>query len=223
MEKQPICGICPDADAKDEPRGRWGPILLKKISTYFSRGYNLGGGDNGLLVIICIFQELSSEREAKAKNFSLFIPVRFWSIKTLESVSVGRKKLKMITNYLGETTLLLTLELINTYQIKLLNKLGSTKRTTTGEGYYGRGPIQLSWNYNYGPAGNSIGFDGLSNSEAMATDPVISFKTALWYWMNNCHSIMVSGQGFGATIRAINGPVECNGGNPAAVSARVTY
>lgn len=90
-----------------------------------------------------------------------------------------------------------------------------------GEGYYGRGPIQLSWNYNYGPAGNSIGFDGSSNPEAVATDPVISFKTALWYWMNNCHSIIC--QGFGATIWAINGPVECNGGNPAAVSARVTY
>lgn len=92
-----------------------------------------------------------------------------------------------------------------------------------GEGYYGRGPIQLSWNYNYGQAGNSIGFDGLSNPEAVATDPVISFKTALWYWMTNCHSIMVSGQGFGATIQAINSPVECNGRKPDAVSARVTY
>ncbi|XP_031406049.1 endochitinase EP3-like isoform X1 [Punica granatum] len=28
------------------------------------------------------------------------------------------------------------------------------------KGYYGRGPIQLSWNFNYGPAGESIGFDG---------------------------------------------------------------
>ncbi|KAM7460934.1 hypothetical protein LguiA_029055 [Lonicera macranthoides] len=29
------------------------------------------------------------------------------------------------------------------------------------KGYYGRGPLQISWNYNYGPAGNDIGFDGL--------------------------------------------------------------
>ncbi|KAD7477695.1 hypothetical protein E3N88_00831 [Mikania micrantha] len=88
------------------------------------------------------------------------------------------------------------------------------------KGYYGRGPIQLSWNYNYGPAGRSIGFDGLNNPETVATDPVISFRTAFWFWMNNVHSVI--GQGFGATIRAING-MECDGGNSATVSARVQY
>ncbi|XP_051133029.1 endochitinase EP3-like [Andrographis paniculata] len=89
--------------------------------------------------------------------------------------------------------------------------------------YYGRGPIQLSWNFNYGPAGNSIGFDGLNNPDIVATDRVISFKTALWYWMNNCHDLIISGQGFGATINAINGALECNGGNPATVTSRVRY
>ena len=29
-----------------------------------------------------------------------------------------------------------------------------------GQQYYGRGPIQLSWNYNYKAAGDAIGFDG---------------------------------------------------------------
>ncbi|KAA8527256.1 hypothetical protein F0562_034647 [Nyssa sinensis] len=91
------------------------------------------------------------------------------------------------------------------------------------KGYYGRGPIQLSWNFNYGPAGNSIGFDGLNNPEIVATDPVISFKTALWYWMNRVHSIIISGQGFGETIRAINGQLECDGANPDTVNARVEY
>ncbi|CAL9055723.1 chitinase 6-like [Musa acuminata AAA Group] len=92
-----------------------------------------------------------------------------------------------------------------------------------GKGYYGRGPIQLSWNFNYGPAGESIGFDGLGAPETVANDVVISFKTALWYWMNNCHSLITSGQGFGATIRAINGALECDGKNPATVNARVGY
>ncbi|KZV43108.1 chitinase 5-like [Dorcoceras hygrometricum] len=91
------------------------------------------------------------------------------------------------------------------------------------KGYYGRGPIQLSWNFNYGPAGNSIGFDGLNNPEIVATDRVISFKTALWYWMNNCHDLITSGQGFGATIRAINGALECDGANPSTVDSRVRY
>ncbi|XP_034680144.1 endochitinase EP3-like [Vitis riparia] len=89
-----------------------------------------------------------------------------------------------------------------------------------GKGYYGRGPLQISWNYNYGPAGQSIGFDGLNNPETVANDPVVSFKTAFWFWMNNVHSII--GQGFGATIRAINS-MECGGGNTAAVNARIGY
>ncbi|XVE80971.1 hypothetical protein DITRI_Ditri15bG0024700 [Diplodiscus trichospermus] len=89
------------------------------------------------------------------------------------------------------------------------------------KGYYGRGPIQLSWNFNYGPAGESIGFDGLNSPETVATDPVISFKTALWYWVNNVQPVI--GQGFGATIRAINGAIECDGGNPATVRARINY
>ncbi|KAL8479334.1 hypothetical protein ACS0TY_026270 [Phlomoides rotata] len=86
------------------------------------------------------------------------------------------------------------------------------------KGYYGRGPLQISWNYNYGPAGKAIGFDGLNNPEIVARDPVISFKTALWFWMGNCHNAITSGQGFGATIRAINGNLECNGKNPSTVT-----
>ncbi|XP_050221684.1 endochitinase EP3 [Mercurialis annua] len=89
------------------------------------------------------------------------------------------------------------------------------------KGYYGRGPIQLSWNFNYGPAGQSIGFDGLNAPETVANDPVISFKTALWFWMNNVQPVI--SQGFGATIRAINGNLECDGANSATVQARVRY
>ncbi|CAM8976956.1 unnamed protein product [Rhodiola kirilowii] len=89
--------------------------------------------------------------------------------------------------------------------------------------YFGRGPIQLSWNFNYGPAGESIGFDGLGAPETVANDPLVSFKTALWFWMNNCHTAITSGQGFGATIRAVNGALECDGGNPSTVQTRVRY
>ncbi|KAG6436642.1 hypothetical protein SASPL_101544 [Salvia splendens] len=87
--------------------------------------------------------------------------------------------------------------------------------------YYGRGPLQLTWNYNYGAAGRAIGFDGLNNPEVVGTDVGISFKAALWYWMQNCHNAIVSGQGFGATIRAINGNLECDGKKPELVTSRV--
>ncbi|XP_047330743.1 endochitinase EP3-like [Impatiens glandulifera] len=92
-----------------------------------------------------------------------------------------------------------------------------------GLGYYGRGPIQLTWNFNYGPAGNSVGFDGLANPGLVASDVTVSFKTALWYWMDIMHTLIMSGQGFGATIRAIDGDLECDGGNAATVNARVGY
>ncbi|XP_057957995.1 endochitinase EP3-like [Malania oleifera] len=89
-----------------------------------------------------------------------------------------------------------------------------------GKAYFGRGPLQLSWNYNYGPAGESIKFDGLNAPETVANDVVVSFKAALWFWMNNVHGRVT--QGFGATIRAINS-LECNNGNSGAVDARVGY
>lgn len=89
-----------------------------------------------------------------------------------------------------------------------------------GKLYYGRGPIQLSWNYYYGPAGNDIGFDGLTYPEYVATDPLISFKTACWFWVNKIQYYLQ--QGFGATIRALNS-AECNGGNPTAVKTRINY
>ncbi|RLN13285.1 putative chitinase [Panicum miliaceum] len=54
-----------------------------------------------------------------------------------------------------------------------------------GKRYYGRGPIQLSWNYNYGPAGatEAISVDLLSDPDLVARDAVVSLKTAIWFWM----------------------------------------
>lgn len=85
--------------------------------------------------------------------------------------------------------------------------------------YYGRGPIQLTGNGNYIDAGKAIGFDGLNSPETVASDRVISFKTALWYWMTYVHSAV--NQGFGETIRKINGAAECNGQNREQVQDRV--
>jgi chitinase len=39
--------------------------------------------------------------------------------------------------------------------------------------------------------------------------------------MNNIRPVL--NQGFGATIRAINGALECNGGNPRTVQTRIGY
>ncbi|MFJ1758495.1 glycoside hydrolase family 19 protein [Kitasatospora sp. NPDC088134] len=94
--------------------------------------------------------------------------------------------------------------------------------------YYGRGPIQLSWNFNYKAAGDALGIDLLHNPNLVQTDAAVAWKTGIWYWMTQNgpgtmtpHNAMVNGNGFGETIRSINGSLECNGGNPAQVQSRV--
>jgi predicted chitinase len=94
--------------------------------------------------------------------------------------------------------------------------------------YYGRGPIQLSWNFNYKAAGDALGIDLLNNPWLVQNDSAVAWKTALWYWNTQTgpgsmtpHNAMVNGAGFGQTIRSINGSVECDGKSPAQVQSRV--
>ncbi|PON78525.1 Glycoside hydrolase [Parasponia andersonii] len=68
----------------------------------------------------------------------------------------------------------------------------------SGKKYSSRGPIQLTNNYNYGLAGKALVVDLINNPELVATDPIVSFKTAIWFWMtqhNNkpsCHDIAIN-------------------------------
>ena len=97
-----------------------------------------------------------------------------------------------------------------------------------GKRYYGRGPIQLSWNGNYCAAGDALGLDLRRYPEQVEQNATVAWKTALWFWMTQqgagywpAHTSMVNGYGFGETIRTINGALECNGGNPAQVQSRI--
>ena len=99
-----------------------------------------------------------------------------------------------------------------------------------GKEYYGRGPIQLSWDYNYAAAGSAIKADLLNNPDLVATDAAIAWRTGVWYWMTGTgaagttpHDAMVGSRGFGVTIRAINGALECDGKRPDQVQQRVDY
>lgn len=103
-----------------------------------------------------------------------------------------------------------------------------------GKSYMGRGPKQLSWNYNYGQFSEAwFGTKDtlLHHPELLAEDPELSFASAIWFWMTpqfpkpSCHQIMngtwkptendlQKGRvpGFGATLNVINGGVECGKG-----------
>lgn len=93
----------------------------------------------------------------------------------------------------------------------------------TSPPYYGRGPIQLTHSYNYEAAGSFLGVDLLNNPGLIASDGVITWETALWFWMHSdgagkgtCHAAITGGGGFGQTINVINGGPECGGPNEAA-------
>ncbi|KAL4027239.1 hypothetical protein IC575_015702 [Cucumis melo] len=113
---------------------------------------------------------------------------------------------------------------------------------SSGKLYYGRGPFQITYNYNYGPAGQAIGVDLLNNPDLVATNPTISFKTAIWFWMTShgnipsCHEVMtgkwvpsnedVSAKrlpGYGLTINLINGNNECGKGADARAADRLGF
>jgi chitodextrinase len=97
-----------------------------------------------------------------------------------------------------------------------------------GQSYYGRGPIQLSWNFNYCSAGQALGLNLWANPNLVEQNSAIAWRTAFWYWMTQsgpgtqpAHSCIINNAGFGCTIRSINGALECNGGNPAQVQSRI--
>ncbi|MDN3579827.1 chitinase [Mucilaginibacter flavus] len=105
-----------------------------------------------------------------------------------------------------------------------------------GKTYYGRGPMQLSYNGNYGYASNIIFGDPkilLNKPELVETDPVVAFKAAIYFWMTpethkpSAHDVMTgkwqpnavdkahgrTTPGFGMTINIVNGDVECGKGD----------
>jgi predicted chitinase len=99
-----------------------------------------------------------------------------------------------------------------------------------GKQYFGRGPLQLSWNFNYCAAGSALGLPLQSTPELLSQDQVASWKASLWFWMQDpgagsvtCHQAITSGAGFGATIRAINGALECGGANVGEMQDRVNF
>ncbi|AZQ61654.1 T9SS type A sorting domain-containing protein [Flammeovirga pectinis] len=103
-----------------------------------------------------------------------------------------------------------------------------------GKSYHGRGPIQLSWNYNYGQVSQFLFGDKnilLANPEKVIEDGALAFQTAIWFWMTpqfpkpSAHDVMVGNwipssfdtqngrsPGFGVTVNIINGGLECGSG-----------
>ncbi len=127
-----------------------------------------------------------------------------------------RETAAFLANISHETGQLVYVDEQNT-QDSYCDASNSTYPCAPGKTYHGRGPIQLSWNFNYGACGNAIGKDLLHQPELVSTDSTISFITALWFWMTphppkpSCHDAIRT-SGFGMTINIINGGIECGKG-----------
>ncbi|XP_058755019.1 endochitinase-like [Vicia villosa] len=112
----------------------------------------------------------------------------------------------------------------------------------SGKSYYGRGPIQLTHNYNYGQAGNAIKEDLLHNPDLVSTNPTVSFKTAIWFWMTSqankpsSHDVITgkwtpsavdssAGRvpGYGVITNIINGKFECGQGQNSNSEDRIGF
>lgn len=98
-----------------------------------------------------------------------------------------------------------------------------------GQQYFGRGALQLSWNYNYCAAGDALGYDLRKNPGQVSSNPTLIWLTGMWFWMTStgagsqtCHDGIAS-SGFGATIKTINGALECGGQNGTQVQDRITH
>jgi hypothetical protein len=115
-----------------------------------------------------------------------------------------------------------------------------------GKKYYGRGPMQLSYNGNYGYASDCIFGDHkilLNNPDLITTDPVIAFKAAIYFWMTpqthkpSAHDVMIGkwqpnavdkaagrAPGFGMVINIVNGALECGlGENNVGMKDRIGF
>jgi predicted chitinase len=78
--------------------------------------------------------------------------------------------------------------------------------------YYGRGCLQLTWDYNYKACSQYLFGDDrlIQNPDQVANDPAIAWSSAAWFWHANVHATSAT---FGQTLKAINGALECDGGS----------
>lgn len=92
-----------------------------------------------------------------------------------------------------------------------------------GKHYYGRGYIQLTWDYNYQDASRDLFGDDrlLKDPDQVAKDDSIAWRTAAWFWGKKVHpNPDVQAGKLGAATKIINGGLECSGQSSAVPKKR---
>jgi chitinase len=112
-----------------------------------------------------------------------------------------------------------------------------------GQQYWGRHAVQLSWDYNYCLASGQVGTNLHADPNAIFNNRVTGWRLSDWYWMTQLGPSVSNGYGtwpmktahdaitttdgsgnygFGGTIRAVNGGIECGSRVQQQIN-RVTY
>jgi predicted chitinase len=207
------------------------------ISTWFwspysctGGGNNGGGGSGGFVVSEAQFNQMFPSRNGFYTYQGLVTALgKYSSFATTGGDTVAKQEAAaFLANVSHETSGLVYIDEVNQAVWGTYCDQSQPYGCPAGQSaYHGRGPIQLSWNFNYYAAGNALGIDLLNNPNLVSTNAAVSWETGLWYWMTGTgnagttsHNAIVNGQGFGTTIRAINS-IECNGGNTAQMQDRV--
>ncbi len=134
---------------------------------------------------------------------------------------------------------------IGSSAIGYVQSTGTNYLPVAGKSYHGRGPIQLSYNYNYGLCADVILGDSsilLNNPEQLTNNGVLGFMTGIWFWMTpqppkpSCHEVITGiwepkagapnaqyNGNFGLTIVVINNESGQSENGTGAVARRARY
>jgi chitinase len=196
------------------------------ISTWYWGKYNCTStstttstSGTGFMLTEAQFNQMFPARNAFYTYAGLVAATKAYpAIFNTGSETVKRQELAaFLANVDHETGGLQYVREINTANYNSYCASSSQYPCASGQQYYGRGPLQLSWNYNYGAAGAALGLNLLADPDLVARDATVAWKTAMWFWMTQtgagtmtAHNAMSNQAGFGETIRTINGALECN-------------
>jgi predicted chitinase len=211
--------------------GQWGVWADQGACTGGGGGGGGGGGTSGFVVTEAQFNQMFPGRNSFYTYQGLVQAMKSYTAfaTTGDDTTKRREAAAFLANVSHETGGLVYIVEQNTANYPHYCDTSRPYGCPAGQAaYYGRGPIQLSWNFNYKAAGDALGIDLLGNPWRVEQEPAVAWQTGLWYWMTQSgpgtmtgHAAMVNGAGFGETIRSINGSLECNGGNPAQVQSRI--